>query len=50
MSVFNQEIKFVDLEKAYDSVSIVKLWEALERTNIKIYKNCNMKIEVGIVY
>lgn len=29
-------LMFVDLRKAYDSVPLVKLWEALEKTNVNI--------------
>ncbi|XP_060527378.1 uncharacterized protein LOC132702628 [Cylas formicarius] len=38
MSAFNKEIHllFVDLKKAYDSIPLTKLWEALDKTNLSV--------------
>lgn len=38
MSAVNKEVYllFVDLKKAYNSVLLAKLWEALETTNINV--------------
>jgi len=47
---------FVDLEKAYDSVPLKKLWKALEHYNIsnsiiraikRLYENSFSKIKIG---
>lgn len=54
----NQEVHllFVDLKKAYDSIPQIKLWEALEKTNVNVtliravqelYKNNTSKIKQG---
>lgn len=58
MSAFNKEIHllFVDLKKAYDSIPLTRLWEALDRTNLSIniirsikelYSNCRIKVKTG---
>lgn len=55
---YNQELHllYVDLKKAYDSVPLNKLWEALEKTNINtelikavksLYKQTQTKIKIG---
>ena len=57
-SNINQELHlvFVDLQKAYDSVPLVRLWEAMEKTNINVelikavkslYKQTKTRIKVG---
>lgn len=58
MTAVNKEVHalYVDLKKAYDSVPLTKLWEALEITNInanlikavqQLYRNCQIKIKIG---
>ncbi|XP_060524437.1 uncharacterized protein LOC132700877 [Cylas formicarius] len=58
MSAFNKEIHllFVDLKKAYDTIPLTKLWEALDKTNLSVniirsvkelYRNCHIKVKVG---
>lgn len=58
LSAVNKEVHllFVDLKKAYDSVPLIKLWEALETTNVNIviikavkelYNNSYIRIKIG---
>lgn len=55
---YNQEVHllFVDLKKAYDSIPLVKLWEALQHTNINaetikaiksLYNGARTQIKIG---